>query len=870
MIFRCPGWMCQSKWHVLFQEAFALGQKLQWDESIQQVEDLDWPPEVDEETLINYQWAITCAKLTWSFSAAAASALLWIPEGYSNLKEIQYVVDLANHRKIKGISLKTQKRKLQQKAERSCEALRKLHKKEGRLEELLRRLKRRNFGSETVNLWKKIYPDSSFDYRGVNRVSSDLQELHGRIVQKEAADKDFNISSWKKRMQNGTKDRGSWINKQGHLHTPTVRNGRDAVSRQDGAAMIHQYWVELWNNQKWEEEERSTKVQQMVDIIKQKTSGVSFLGSRPDLASFQAALRRISGTHGIDGWSHHELRAIASSEDIAGMLWEEMEMWEQTTLIPASVAACKLVCIPKKDLRHLAPKDFRPICVMSALWRAWSSAWIRSSPASKWMSCLFPLNISGGIPGSLGAETLSAMVDHQLHQHHYGISLDFKHAFDTVDLELLHRTMVQTVPDSMVGWADLIFKQWKCMQRFIIYDCCTHSVPIVSTTGLPQGDPASPLAMNILMMCCQDIISRQCNDPSYFFVNYMDDRTVIADDPGKIKRVEEAWSATAASFHLIENKDKTQHVVLAEKQCMEVLGALVGSPSPHQDANSKASARLRQSALKFRRISFLPLRHREKLLTANLFGRSGLEYGWVSSSPSKNQCKLQESWLWRCLGRARYASPYMRKVILGGHSYLQITLLCRQLRLVAKRNEALRSLQLPIGRAPLDDLVEQGLTNLGWTLRGSEWHHPRYGRFSIANLVDDKVWGSVHHNIRESYREIAFHELVNSGRHDAMEINTEYSPDRRKLALKWAGANFQPFLMVVGGLQSPLQRAILGYNTSVRPKCGINAPSWDHLWQCAVGFTPSDGLMRRFLWPRCKQDFGVCSAFLKAFLSTGC
>ena len=230
-IFRCPEWMSQKKWHVLFQEAFELGQKLHWDEAIQQVEELDWPAEVDEATLINYQWAFTCAKLTWSFSAAAASALLWIPDGYSNLREIQYVVDLANHRSIKGISLKTQKRNLQQKAERSCEALRKLHKKEGRLAELLRRLKQRNFGSETINLWKKIYSDSPFDSRGVNKVRSDLQEIHDRIIQKEASDKENNINSWKKRMQNGTKDRGCWINKQGHLHTPTIRNGRNAVSR---------------------------------------------------------------------------------------------------------------------------------------------------------------------------------------------------------------------------------------------------------------------------------------------------------------------------------------------------------------------------------------------------------------------------------------------------------------------------------------------------------------------------------------------------------------------------------------------------------------------------------------------------------------
>ena len=108
---------------------------------------------------------------------------------------------------------------------------------------------------------------------------------------------------------------------------------------------------------------------------------------------------------------------------------KQLEVWEETSLIPSSLASCKLVCVPKKDQPFLKPKDFRPICVMSALWRAWSSAWIRCDSASQWISQLFPPNISGGIPGSLGAETLAAVVDHQIQHSQHGISLDFKHAF---------------------------------------------------------------------------------------------------------------------------------------------------------------------------------------------------------------------------------------------------------------------------------------------------------------------------------------------------------------------------------------------------------------------------------------------------------
>ena len=444
-------------------------------------------------------------------------------------------------------------------------------------------------------------------------------------------------------------------------------------------------------------------------------------------------------------------------------------------------------------------------------------------------------------------------------------------SFDTIDLELMRIAFEETVPPSMQQWAALLFSQWSTMDRWICYDGCTHGQPITTSTGLPQGDPASPLVMNVLMLCCYEKIKSLCNNPNILHVCYMDDRTAIAPDAASISQVVRAWNEVAAEYHLMENVDKTQIADLSKADSMEVLGALVGQPNPTKVKNSKASKRISESATKFRRIGFLPLRHREKLRTANLFGRSGLEYGWISSRPTTNQCKAQEIWLWKTLGRARYVSPYMRKVVIGAHSFLPITLLCRQIRLIAKRNEALRSLHLQVGRAPLDCFVEEGLEKLGWLLDGDRWHHPCYGSFVIDHLTEDKLWREVHHNIRESYREIAYCQLMHCGRHDAQEINVEYSSERRKLALKWAGANFLSFMIVAGGLQSPLQRAILGYNTSlVCPKCGERAPGWDHLWQCAVGFLPSDGLMRRYLWPRSRSDFALCSAYLKAFLSTGC
>ena len=204
-IYKCPAWIGSKKWHSLFEEAFKLGERLQWEEAIHMVEELDWPADVGQQDLINFQWAMVCAKPSWSFSVAAGYALALLPDSYSNLKEVQFVVDLANHRKIKGFSNHLQKRTLQKTVERRSEAMRKLYKKAGRLTELLRRKRSGKFDSETFSLFKKLYPDLLFSEVGIEAIAEDLDSIRDIIEKKESSEKAHNIDAWKKRMQNSVK-----------------------------------------------------------------------------------------------------------------------------------------------------------------------------------------------------------------------------------------------------------------------------------------------------------------------------------------------------------------------------------------------------------------------------------------------------------------------------------------------------------------------------------------------------------------------------------------------------------------------------------------------------------------------------------------
>lgn len=611
--FRCPDWISKKKWEELFAIAFQKGEETLWHEAATRVEKLDWPPEAGIQDLIDYQWAMMCSKLSWCFALASSLATLYIPLDYHNLNEIKVVVVNANSKKIKGIDVVTQDRVLHRKADKASEAKRKLYCKVGRLEDLVRRLQKGDRGVTSRNLTKKLFPHSFVDEISWSEAADLLNETKQRIKDQEAAEKSSNLSSWKKRMKISLKARGEWINKKGNLKSPMVRTHKVAENRKEGAAMIHSYWSNFWERQQWNEEDGQQCIDEIACFINSKIANNEFSGCRPDLNEFRQGLCRINGTHGIDGWAACELKTIASSSAASQALWETLEIWEEEGALPGVINQCKLVCVPKKDLHFLEPQQYRPICVLSSIWRAWSSTWIRSGLVKNWIGFFFPPEVGGGIPGSLGPEVLSSIVDHDLHFKKHGASLDFRHAFDAVDLRMMHAALEKALPHEMKGWINLLFLQWRSMQRWILYDGTAFPRPIVVQCGLPQGDPAAPLIMNILVHNCMNNVNQSCSDPSLLHVTYMDDRTLVAASQASIALAERIWEEQASKYHLLENSQKAQHVDCTKQQSMEVLGAIVGNPNAEDCLCSKSSLRLKAAELKYKRIGFLPLTIDEKL-----------------------------------------------------------------------------------------------------------------------------------------------------------------------------------------------------------------------------------------------------------------
>ena len=132
--------------------------------------------------------------------------------------------------------------------------------------------------------------------------------------------------------------------------------------------------------------------------------------------------------------------------------------------------------------------------------------------------------------------------------------------------------------------------------------------PLNPSSGLPQGDPLSPLIMLVMMHALQLIVEARLQDDQLRHFIYMDDRTVVAGSKAMVISAQNMWKQVAEEYHLIENPEKAQFVDLAKKHdSFEVLGALLGCPSGGDVLRSKAVARLQKSTELYKKIRFLAM-----------------------------------------------------------------------------------------------------------------------------------------------------------------------------------------------------------------------------------------------------------------------
>lgn len=210
-----------------------------------------------------------------------------IPTGYDNEAEMRRVVHLVNHPRIKGFDSGMCKRKFASNPKSRSQKARRRQVRIGRLHELCRRLKRGIKDGETMNLIQKLFGEGCNAELNIGEVENELQ-------QQEAVQKAEEIQD----MQDG-------LNKKGSKLSPSIltEQGVTSTKMQSAEALCH-YWKDLWESQKWQEEEIPRKVARMVALLKENFEPDPIKAGRPSCSCFKERLGAIAGCAGAGLYRH--------------------------------------------------------------------------------------------------------------------------------------------------------------------------------------------------------------------------------------------------------------------------------------------------------------------------------------------------------------------------------------------------------------------------------------------------------------------------------------------------------------------------------------------------------------------------------------
>ena len=160
-------------------------------------------------------------------------------------------------------------------------------------------------------------------------------------------------------------------------------------------------------------------------------------------------------------------------------------------------------------------------------------------------------------------------------------------------------------------------------------------------------------------------------------------------------------------------------------------------------------------------------------------------------------------------------------------------------------------------------MVYSGLSRFGWQEADGKWHLGGFS-FSLEECLVQIVWKKVAHAIRESVRRWHYGELMRLTRHEfAGQAIPPYDPWRIEVVRKWVRKDSLAMMIATGSLSSGAVRKRSRPNLDFPcPKCGEHNVYWDHYWHCwAECPPPEDVMLRRFLWPRSKEDLPFRDSF---------
>ncbi|CAE7235511.1 unnamed protein product [Symbiodinium sp. CCMP2592] len=311
------------------------------------------------------------------------------------------------------------------------------------------------------------------------------------------------LRAWKDRMQSSIRQSHKWVKDECKRSSMLMRTseGSFTVDRNEQLDHMLTAWKPIFEKFHSRPADCDRFIEQFGPYMRSARMDLEPL-SGPFLA--EVARETASSAPSLDMWKPGSLAALGHwapgiYDDLALIL----DFVETTSRWPRAILRAYTALIPKDStVADPAPTEFRPITVLSGIYRLWSKA--RFVTAMKWQECWVDDSVFG-CRRKRSSEQLAMQVALDLEASAYGgppcvggVSYDFKKAFDLVPINIMLATMRRR------GAAERLLRPLASM-----YDGLWRVFRLRGALGewwrpdggIIQGDALSMIALNSIVSC---------------------------------------------------------------------------------------------------------------------------------------------------------------------------------------------------------------------------------------------------------------------------------------------------------------------------------------------------------------------------------
>ena len=353
----------------------------------------------------------------------------------------------------------------------------------------------------------------------------------------------------------------------------TVHQRQIIGAPQTVAADIAEYWNQFWQRDNTTTDNSDEAWTQAHDIIAACPQYPEISLPRQTVQEWRQAIQttKLTSARGTDGISIEELLKTPDEalQEVIDILEDNHDPFPQLT--------ARVVPLAKTDQPGAAQS--RPITVLPTLYRIW---WrIHTRKCLEALTTAMPEHVTGFMKGT-GKGAREASYITQAHIETYraqgkeacGFSLDLKKCYNLIPRHPLRKAMQR------IGVPEHITDKWlyglnKFTRIWEIHDYCGD--PQTSTTGVPEGDPFSIIAMLALAdLWVQTLAPLRVRPQAY-----ADNWAWMTEHPAEMARAMEKTQTLTSSLRLQIDWTKCYYWVTTGKIDRECTTALHSQVPPH-------------------------------------------------------------------------------------------------------------------------------------------------------------------------------------------------------------------------------------------------------------------------------------------------